>query len=97
MGNFVDLKELEENDKDGGFGPSEEKTKEVLVDQVGAESNDEIFEEYNDEFADDDYEPTDDCEYSDEDEDDEFEDEDMDDDNFDIPEDELEDLEGDEQ
>ena len=95
MGNFVDLKELEENDKDG-FGPNEEQPKEVDVSQVGAESNDEIFEEYNDEFADDDYEATDDFEYSDEDED-EFEDEDMDDDNFDMPEEDLEDLEGDEQ
>ena len=95
MGNFVDLKELEESDKDG-FGPNEEQPKEVVVDQVGAESNDEIFEEYNDEFADDDYEADDDFEYSD-DEEDEFEEEDMDDDNFDMPEEDIEDLEGDEQ
>ena len=94
MGNFVDLKELEENDKDG-FGPNEEQPKEVDVSQVGSESNDEIFEDYNDEFADDDYESTDDFEYNDDE--DEFDDEDMDDDSFDMPEEELEDLEGDEQ
>ena len=95
MGNFVDLKELEENDKDG-FGPSEEKPKEVVVSQVGNESNEEIFEEYNDEFAEDDYDDSDDFEFDDEDDEDDFDDN-IDEDNFDIPEDELENLEGDEQ
>jgi len=95
MGNFVDLKDLEENEKDG-FAPNEEKPKEVLVNQVGAESNDEIFEEYEDNFADDDYENSDDFDYDDEEIEDEFE-EDMDEEDFDMPEDELEDLEGDEQ
>lgn len=95
LGNFVELKELEENDKDG-FGNSEEKTKEVVVNQVGAESNDEIFEEYDDAFAEEDYD-SDDFEYDDSsDEDDDFDD-DIDEDNFDIPEEELNDLEGDEQ
>ena len=94
MGNFVDLKELEENDKDG-FGPTEEKPKEVLVNQVGSESNDEIFEEYNDEFASDDYDDSDDFDFEEEN-DDEFDDN-IDEDNFDIPEEELENLEGDEQ
>ncbi len=94
-GNFVELKELEENDKDG-FGPNEEKEKEVIVDQVGVESNDEIFEEYNDDFAEDDYEE-DEIQYEDESEEDEFDDEDdMSDEDFDAPEDELDELEGDE-
>jgi len=96
MGNFVDLKDLEENEKDG-FAPNEEKPKEVLVNQVGAESNDEIFEEYEDNFADDDYESSDDFDYDDEEVEDEFEEEDMDEEDFDMPEEELEDLEGDEQ
>jgi len=93
-GNLVELKDLEESDKDG-FGSNDEQTKDVVVNQVGSESNDEIFEEYNDEFEDDDYE-TDDFEFDNElDSDDEFEDA-MDDD-FEIPEEELVDLEGDEQ
>ena len=97
MGNFVDLKELEENEKDG-FGTPEEDNREVSVSQVDSEANEEIFEEYNDEFADEDYDDSSDFEYEDEelDEDDEFAD-DMDEDNFDIPEEELESLEGDEQ
>ncbi len=95
MGNFVELKELEENDKDG-FGNSEEKAKEVVVNQVGVESNEEIFEEYDDAFAEEDYE-SDDFEYDDNsDEEDDFDD-DIDEDNFDISEEELNDLEGDEQ
>ena len=95
MGNFVQLKELEENDKDA-FGPQEDKPKEVVVNQIGAESNDEIFEDYDDEFAEDDYDSDDDFEFEDDSEEDEFDD-DIDDDNFDIPEEELKDLEGDEQ
>ena len=95
LGNFVELKELEENDKDG-FGNSEEKTKEVVVNQVGAESNDEMFEEYDDAFAEEDYE-SDDFEYDDNSDDDDDFDDDIDEDNFDIPEEELNDLEGDEQ
>ncbi len=95
MGNFVELKELEENDKDS-FGNSEEKAKEVVVNQVGVESNEEIFEEYDDAFAEEDYE-SDDFEYDDNsDEEDDFDD-DIDEDNFDISEEELNDLEGDEQ
>ena len=95
LGNFVELKELEENDKDV-FGNSEEKTKEVVVNQVGAESNDEMFEEYDDAFAEEDYE-SDDFEYDDNSDDDDDFDDDIDEDNFDIPEEELNDLEGDEQ
>ncbi len=94
-GNFVELKELEENDKDD-FGPTEEKPKEVVVNQVGAESNEEIFEEYDDDFADDDYEDEN-FEFEEEStEDDEFQDE-LSDEEFDAPEEELKNLEGDEQ
>ena len=72
------------------------KEKEVIVDQVGVESNDEIFEEYNDDFAEDDYEE-DEIQYEDDSEEDEFDDEDdMSDEDFDAPEDELDELEGDE-
>ena len=93
-GNFVELKELEEQDKDD-YGQPSEKPKEVQVDQVGVESNDEMFEEYNDEFAEDDYGED---EYTFDDEEsleDEFEEDEAEE--FDAPLDELKDLEGDEQ
>ena len=95
MGNLVQLKELEESEKDS-FGPQEDKSKDVVVKQVGTDSNDEIFEEYEDDFADDDYDTENDFEYEDESDEDEFE-EDIDDEDFDVPENELENLEGDEE
>ena len=95
MGNLVQLKELEESEKDS-FGPQEDKSKDVVVKQVGNDSNDEIFEEYEDDFAEDDYDNESDFNYDEESDEDEFE-EDMDDEDFDMPESELEDLEGDEE
>ena len=95
-GNLIDLKELEESDTDG-IGPSEEKPREVAVDKVGNNADDDMFEDYNDDYAEDDY-SDDEIEYEDEEEDmdDDFDD-DMDDEEFDMPDNELDDLEGDEQ
>ena len=93
-GNFVELKDLEESDKDDFDDNSKPENKEISVSQVGEEE--EIFEDYEDAFAEDDFEENEDYDYEDEDLDDDFE-EDMDDEDFDIPEDELKDLEGDEQ
>ena len=93
-GNFVELKDLEESDKDDFDDNSKPENKEVSINQVGEEE--EIFEDYEDAFAEDDFEENEDYDYEDEDSDDDFE-EDMDDEDFDIPEDELKDLEGDEQ
>ena len=95
MGNFVQLKELEESEKDS-FGPQDDKSKDVVVKQVGSDSNDEIFEEYEDDFAEEDYDSESDFEYENETEDDEFEEE-IDDEDFDMPESELDNLEGDEE
>ena len=95
MGNFVQLKELEESEKDS-FGPQDDKSKDVVVKQVGSDSNDEIFEEYEDDFAEEDYDSESDFEYESETEDDEFEEE-IDDEDFDMPESELDNLEGDEE
>ena len=92
LGNFVDLKELEENEKDG-FAPAEENTKEVVVNKVGSESNEEIFEEYEDDFAEEDYDNSDDFNFEDEDE----ENDEFDEENFDMTDADLENLEGDEQ
>ncbi len=94
-GRFVDLKELEESDKEM-YGTEEENSEKVESTLVNDDSKEEIFEDYEDDFAEEDYEDIDkEIEYEDED-DDEFED-DMDEDDFDIPEGELEKLEGDEQ
>ncbi len=95
MGNFIQLKELEESEKDS-FGPQDDKTKDVVVKQVGSDTNDEIFEEYEDDFAEEDYDSESDFEYESETEDDEFEEE-IDDEDFDMPESELDNLEGDEE
>lgn len=91
LGNFEDLKDLEENEKDG-FAPAEENVKEVVVNKIGSESNEEIFEEYEDDFAEEDYDNSDDFNFEEESENDEF-----DEDNFDMTDDDLENLEGDEQ
>ncbi len=93
-GNFVELKDLEESDKDDFDDNSKPENKEISVSQVGEEE--EMFEDYEDAFAEDDFEENEDYDFEDEDSDDDFE-EDMDDEDFDIPEDELKDLEGDEQ
>ena len=92
FGSFVELKDLEESDKELG-SEGTENDKKVESTLVSEDSNDEIFEEYEDAFADEDYED-DEIEYDEESEDDEFEDE-MDDDDFDISDEELEELEGD--
>ena len=92
FGSFVELKDLEESDKELG-SEGTENDKKVESTLVSEDSNDEIFEEYEDAFADEDYED-DEIEYDEESEDDDFEDE-MDDDDFDISDEELEELEGD--
>ena len=92
FGNFVELKDLEENEKDSS-SDIEEVEKKVDSTLVSEESNDEIFEDYEDAFADDDYEDEE-IAYEDDNEDDEFED-DLDDEDFEISEEELKNLEGD--
>jgi len=91
-GSFVELKDLEETEKESGTNADEFET---AVDStlVTEENGAEIFEEYQDDFAEEDYEKLD-PEYETE-EDDEFKD-DMEDEEFDMPEEELENLEGDE-
>ena len=79
------------NEKDG-FAPAEENVKEVVVNKIGSESTEEIFEEYEDDFAEEDYDNSDDFNFEEESENDEF-----DEDNFDMTDDDLENLEGDEQ
>ena len=94
-GRFVDLKELEENDKDmyASEEAPEEKVESTLVTD---ESKEEMFEDYQDDFAEEDYEDIDEeIAYEDEEED-EFED-DMDEEDFDLSDEDLKDLEGDEQ
>ena len=92
FGNFVELKDLEENEKDSS-SDIEEVEKKVDSTLVSEESNDEIFEDYEDAFADDDYEDEE-IAYEDDNEDDEFED-DLDNEDFEISEEELKNLEGD--
>ena len=92
-GNFAELKDLEESDKDS-TSDIDDVDKKVDSSLVTEGSDDEIFEDYEDAFADDDYED-DEIEYEDEnDEDDEFED-DIDEEYFDASEEELKELEGD--
>ncbi len=94
-GRFVDLKELEENDKDS-YGNEEDPSEKVESSLITEDSKEEMFEDYHDDFAEEDFESVDEeIDYED-DEDDEFEDE-MDEEDFDVPEEELKDLEGDEQ
>lgn len=92
FGNFVELKDLEENEKDSS-SDIEEVEKKVDSTLVSEESNDEIFEDYEDAFADDDYEDEE-IAYEGDNEDDEFED-DLDNEDFEISEEELKNLEGD--
>ena len=90
QGNFVELKDLEEADKDESINP----VKEVKIDSKlvnGEENNEEVFEEYQDDLEDED-EYQDDIEYND-DMDEEFDDED----DEDLDEVLEEDMEGDEE
>ncbi len=94
-GRFVDLKELEENDKDmyATEEPVEEKVESTLVTD---ESKEEMFEDYQDDFAEEDYEDIEEEIAFEDEEEDEFED-DMDEEDFDLSDEDLKDLEGDEQ
>ena len=74
QGNFVELKDLEEADKDESINP----VKEVKIDSKlvnDEENNEEVFEEYQDDLEDED-EYQDDIEYKDDEDDEEFDDED---------------------
>jgi DNA-directed RNA polymerase, beta subunit len=91
-GSFIELKDLEDTDKESALSPEEidRKVDSALV----TETNDEeMFEEYQDDFEEEDYEETE-IEFVEEDED-EFKDN-TEDEDFDISEEDLKNLEGDE-
>lgn len=92
-GSFVELKDLEEVDKESTLNP-EEIDRKVDSTLITEDSSEEIFEDYQDDFADEDY-LEEEIDFEEENEEDEFKD-DMDDENFDISEEDLKNLEGDE-
>ena len=92
-GSFVELRDLEDNERDG-FTNIDEIEKDIDSTLVTGDSKEEIFEEYQDDFAEEDNDAELEIDYENEEED-EFEDE-INDDDFDISDEDLEALEGDE-
>ena len=92
-GSFVELRELEDTERDG-FTNIDEIEKNIDSTLVTGDSKEEIFEEYQDDFAEEDNDAELEIDYENE-ADDEFGDE-LNDDDFDISDEDLEDIEGDE-